>query len=178
MHNTTVFCCDFKRFIQLQIYISIRGEWQGLGTCRYYRIIVINPSFSSGCPKEAEHPELICRLITYSQKHIWFDLSHWGLVIILQFDQQKVISCRYHSLVRESFTPCLIGYHHLPHLSHNSYSSTAFFRLNLLWGWWSPCDLLHDFKCFDYQVTKFPLPKTSSGGCLARHSGCDQITIT
>lgn len=72
------------------------------------------------------------------------------------------------------FTPCLIGYHHLPHLSHNSYSSTAFLRLNLLWGWWSPCDLLHDFKCFDYQVTKFPLPKTSSGGCLARHSGCDQ----
>lgn len=102
MHNTTVFFRDFKRFIQLQIYISIRGEWQGLGTCRYYRINVIDPSFSSRCPKEAEHQELICRFITYSQKHIWFDLSHWGLVTILQFDQQKVMSYRYHSLVRES----------------------------------------------------------------------------
>lgn len=96
--------------------------------------------FLPDVPKRLNTKSLFAGL-SYSQKHIWFDRSHWGLVTILQFDQQNVMSYRYHSFVRQSLlhvSLAIITYLTYLIIVHNSYSSTAFFRLNLPLGMMIP----------------------------------------
>ena len=92
------------------------------------------PILFFGCPKEAEHLELICRLITYSKKTC-FDLTFLieGWSSFYSLTSRKSI----HRHITHYYANLYSISHWLSPLTSITSLSTACFRLNLLWGWWS-----------------------------------------